>query len=86
MQIETTITNPFIGSNLVVTSVKDEGRITKEALKLMLEELKIHAENEFYVLFESGLLIKKSRSKFRSSEYLKGNKFVNIKRFYDEKV
>jgi len=41
------------------------------------------AENEFYVLFEDGLLVKKGRSKFRTSEYLHGDKFKSFKQNYE---
>jgi hypothetical protein len=78
--------NPFNGCALEVRSAKSENRISKEAMKLMLEEAPIHDENEFYVLFENGILIKKERSKFRTSNYIMGNKFKSIKQYYNEEV
>lgn len=76
--------NPFNGCDLVITKAYNENRIQKDALKLMLEELPIQDENEFYVLFENGTLIKKERSKFRTSSYITGERYVNIKGKYDE--
>lgn len=69
------LTNPFAGSATVVTKCKDENRIAKEAFDLMLEELEVEDYNEFYILFTNGLLIKKGRSKFRSSGYIKGEHY-----------
>jgi hypothetical protein len=48
-----------------------------QATRVIDENRKSHVfdENEFYVLFEDGLLVKKGRSKFRSSQYLSGGKF-----------
>ena len=76
--------NPFNGCDLQITKVYNENRVQKDALKLMLEELPIRDENEFYVLFENGILIKKERSKFRTSSYISGEKYTNIKSRYDE--
>lgn len=76
--------NPFSGCDLVITKAYNENRIQKDALKLMLEELPIQDENEFYVLFENGTLIKKERSKFRTSSYIAGEKYTNIKDRYNE--
>jgi len=39
-------------------------------------------ENEFYILFLDGLLVKKGRSKFKSSQYIRGEKFYSFKKFY----
>lgn len=41
------------------------------------------AENEFYVLFDDGLLVNKGRSKFKSSQYLQGDKFKSFKQNYE---
>ena len=40
------------------------------------------AENEFYVLFDDGLLVKKGRSKFTTSQYIKGDKFTSFGKVY----
>ena len=42
-------------------------------------------ENEFYVLFVDGLLVKKGRSKFKSSQYTFGDEYKSIVKYYDEK-
>ena len=41
-------------------------------------------ENEFYVLFEDGLLVKKGRTKFRTSDYFTNRKFQSFKSYYEE--
>jgi len=41
-------------------------------------------ENEFYILFLDGLLVKKGRSKFRTSQYIKGDKFKSFKAIYEQ--
>jgi hypothetical protein len=68
-------TNPFAGSSIRVTVCKDENRIDESALKLIESEVGIADFNEFYVLFNNGTLIKRGRSKFRSSDYLKGKHY-----------
>lgn len=65
-------TNPFTGSNTVVTKCKDENKIPKESFDLIMQELTVEDYNEFYILFDNGLLIKKGKSKFKSSDYLAG--------------
>jgi hypothetical protein len=55
-------------------------------MRELLSNNTIDDENEWYVLFENGTLIKKGRSKVKTSEYLEGKKFKSIKRYYDEKV
>lgn len=72
------LSNPFAGSATVVTKCKDENKITKEAFDLMLRELDVEDYNEFYILFTNGLLIKKGRSKFRSSEYINGKHYDKL--------
>lgn len=78
------LTNPFRGSSIKIRRAVGENRLTKEAVALMLKELEVHDENEFYVLFSDGLLIKKERSKFRTSDYFKGDKMKPIKQIYNE--
>ena len=41
-------------------------------------------ENEFYILFIDGLLVKKGRSKFRTSQYIKGDKYKSFKATYEQ--
>lgn len=76
--------NPFNGSHVKVTKCYSENRIHKDTMKLMLATIDIEDENEFYVLFESGVLVKKERSKFRTSDYLKNNKLTKIKECYEK--
>jgi hypothetical protein len=74
------ILNPF--GYLEATKVLDENR---KPIDWWLQYLKFNqavAENEFYVLFADGLLVKKGRSRFRTSQYLKSEKFKSFKLFY----
>lgn len=48
-----------------------------------LDVNEVVVENEFYVLFEDGLLVNKGRSKFKSSQYLLGHKFYSFKQNYE---
>ena len=73
------VLNPF--GHGQATRVIDENRKTAESWVEYLSTSKVFDENEFYVLFEDGLLVKKGRSKFRTSQYLKGDKF---KPFYEQ--
>jgi hypothetical protein len=75
-----TILNPFDYGQAM--RVVDENRKTTE---MWLEYFGLHEvliENEFYVLFEGGLLVKKGRSKFSTSQYLKGERFKNFREHY----
>ena len=72
------VLNPF--GHGQATKVIDENRKTIESWVEYLPTSKVFDENEFYILFEDGLLVKKGRSKFRSSQYLNGQKF---KPFYE---
>jgi hypothetical protein len=76
--------NPFSGCHIEITNVKNENRISRDNFLQVLNELTIHDENEFYLLFTNGLLIKKERSKFRTSNYLQGEKFKPITNYYEE--
>ena len=70
---ESEIINPFGYGK--ATRVIDENR---KAVEWWIEYVSINqvvSENEFYILFEDGCLVKKGRSKFQSSQYLKGNRF-----------
>lgn len=77
---ESEILNPFGFGN--ATKVIDENRKPAEWFWDYLEFNEIIAENEFYVLFFDGLLVKKGRSKFRTSQYIKGEKFTSFKKVY----
>lgn len=72
------VLNPF--GHGKATKVIDENRKTPEMWHEYVHLNEAFDENEFYILFEDGLLVKKGRSKFRSSQYLKGEKF---KSFYE---
>lgn len=72
------VLNPFGHGQAI--RVIDENRKTVEGWVEYLPTSKVFDENEFYILFEDGLLVKKGRSKFRSSQYLNGEKF---KPFYE---
>lgn len=76
------IINPF--GYLSATKVIDENR---KPIDWWIEYISINqaeAENEFYVLFADGLLVKKGRSKFATSQYLKGEKFKQFKEFHNK--
>lgn len=77
---ESQVLNPF--GYLSATKVLDENRKPSEWWIDYLEFNEILAENEFYVLFSDGLLVKKGRSKFRTSQYIKGEKFISFQRIY----
>jgi hypothetical protein len=71
------ILNPF--GYLEATKVLDENRKPVDWWLQYLEFNQAVAENEFYVLFGDGLLVKKGRSRFRTSQYLKNEKFKSFK-------
>jgi hypothetical protein len=70
---ESEIINPFGYGK--ASRVIDENRKPTEWWIDYISINQVTAENEFYVLFEDGCLVKKGRSKFRSSQYLKGDRF-----------
>jgi len=70
---ESKILNPFGYGK--ASRVIDENRKPQEWWIDYISINQVTAENEFYVLFEDGCLVKKGRSKFRSSQYLKGDRF-----------
>ena len=74
------VLNPF--GYLSATKLLDENRKPSEWWIEYLEFNEILAENEFYVLFSDGLLVKKGRSKFRTSQYIKGEKFTSFNQVY----
>jgi hypothetical protein len=73
-----TILNPF--GHGQVTRVIDENR---KSWVEYLTTSKVFDENEYYVLFEDGLLVKKGRSKFSTSQYIKGERFKNFIGHYE---
>ena len=77
---EAQIINPF--GYLSATKLLDENR---KPIDWWIEYISINqpaAENEFYILFADGLLVKKGRSKFASSQYLKGEKYIPFRKVY----
>ena len=73
-----TILNPF--GHGQATKVVDENR---KVWPEYLQTAVVHDENEFYVLFEDGLLVKKGRSKFRTSQYINGERFKTFRENYE---
>jgi hypothetical protein len=65
-----------------VKKLIDENRKSIEYWKEYLVINKPLAENEFYILFEDGLLVKKGRSKFKTSQYLSGQKYKSFANNY----
>jgi len=76
------ILNPF--GYLVASKVLDENRKPADWWHQYLEFNELVVENEFYVLFADGLLVKKGKSKFKSSQYVKGEKYLDFKTFYNQ--
>lgn len=77
-----TVTNPFNVHE--VLKIIDENKKPIEWWKDFLLTNEPIIENEFYILFENGLLVKKGRSKFKTSDYLMSKKFKNFKSHYEE--
>ena len=78
---ESEILNPFGYGK--ASRVIDENRKPAEWWIEFLEFNDVVAENEFYALFTNGLLVKKGRSKFRTSQYLIGDQFKNFNQHYE---
>jgi hypothetical protein len=79
---EAQIINPF--SYGIATKVLDENRKPVDWWMQYLEFNYAFDENEFYVLFADGLLVKKGRSKFKTSQYVKGEKYLDFRTFYNQ--
>ena len=77
---ESEILNPFGYGK--ASRVIDENRKPADWWQEYFEFNEVFAENEFYVLFSDGLLVKKGRSKFRTSQYIKGEKFTSFLQVY----
>jgi hypothetical protein len=76
---EAQVINPF--GYCTAIRVIDENRKLAEWWIEYISINQVVVENEFYVLFSDGLLVKKGRSKFTTSQYLKSEKFVSFKQF-----
>lgn len=74
--------NPF-GTHKVA-KVIDENKKPNDWWKDYVSLNEPVIENEFYVLFEDGLLVKKGRTKFRTSDYFTNRKFQSFKSHYEE--
>jgi hypothetical protein len=79
---ENQVLNPFGFGE--VSRVIDENRKPAEYWQEFFDLHQVFVENEFYVLFSDGLLVKKGRSKFRTSQYIKGEKFTSFARNYEK--
>jgi hypothetical protein len=79
---ESEILNPFGYGK--ASRVIDENRKPQEWWIDYISINQVIAENEFYVLFEDGFLVKKGKSKFQSSQYLKGDRFRSFRDFYEQ--
>ena len=77
-----TYENPFAGSSLKVLRAIDESKLSMCAMQDKIKSTPIEEENEFYTLFNDGSLIKRTRSKFPSSGYLKGESRISFTEFY----
>ena len=81
---EMQVLNPF--SYGVASKVMDENRKPAEWWVDYIQFNQVVSENEFYILFEDGFLIKKGRSKFRSSQYLKGDRFRSFRECHESEI
>ena len=77
---ESEILNPFGYGK--ASRVIDENRKPADWWQDYFDFNEVFAENEFYILFSDGLLVKKGRSKFRTSQYIKGEKFISFLQVY----
>lgn len=77
---ESEILNPFGYGK--ASRVIDENRKPADWWQEYFDFNEVFAENEFYILFSDGLLVKKGRSKFRTSQYIKGEKFKSFLQVY----
>lgn len=74
--------NPFAGSPLKVLRAIDESKLSTCAMQDKIKSTPIEEENEFYTLFNDGTLVKRTRSKFPTSGYLKGEKRISFAEHY----
>jgi hypothetical protein len=78
---ESEILNPFGYGK--ISKVINENR---KPIEWWIEYIPINqviAENEFYILFDDGLLVIKGRSKFTTSQYIHGDTFKTFKQTYE---
>ena len=75
--------NPFNTYDIIITRTFDENKCSYDYMRAYLAKTEIVTENEFYVLFDGGVLCKKGRSGVKSSEYLVGKKLQTIKQYYE---
>jgi hypothetical protein len=83
---ENIVLSPFNCTDVEVKKVVDENKKSSDWWRDYIALNDPAVENEFYVLFSDGLLVKKGRSKFRTSSYLMGEKFKSFKEVYNEEV
>lgn len=76
-----TAKNPF-NIEYDVSKVVDESSRSEAQMKDLLANNVIQDENEWYVIFENGTLIRKGRSSVPTSDYLVGKRFKSINKFY----
>lgn len=76
----TNISSPF--GIYEVSKVMDENKKPVDWWKDYIALNEPLIENEFYVLFKDGLLVKKGRTKFRTSDYLMNQKFKSFTSYY----
>ena len=81
---ESEIINPFGYGR--ASKIMDENRKPAEWWVDYIQFNEVVSENEFYILFEDGFLIKKGRSKFQSSQYLKGDRFKTFKECHESEI
>ena len=74
--------NPFVASTLKVLRSIDESKLSTCAMQDKIKATPIEEENEFYTLFSDGTLVKRTRSKFPTSGYLKGEKRISFTEYY----
>lgn len=74
--------NPFASSPVVVVRSIDESKLSTCAMQDKIKSTPINDENEFFVLFEDGTLVKRTRSKFPSSGYIKGESRISFTEYY----
>lgn len=74
--------NPFAGSRTEIVRAIDESKLSTCAMQDKIKSTPIEEENEFYTLFSDGTLVKRTRSKFPTSGYLKGEKRISFVEYY----
>jgi len=80
---EDQIINPF--GYGIANRILDENKKPVDWWMQYLEVNQVVDENEFYILFADGLLVKKGRSKYKSSQYTFGDDYKSFQQYYDEK-